>query len=131
MINIKGADDNSASKLGLESLTEEEATLFLKLVKLCKKPQGANIVQQMASETPTTSESSSHNVSASEIESAEASAFSPKASVNTTNNSLSNQGTNEASSFLSACVLDSNLKMQDVEPDCFDQSSDATSQASA
>ena len=62
MVNIKGADDNGA-KLGLDSLTEEEATLFLKLVKLCKtKPQGASVIQQLASETPTTSESSSHDM---------------------------------------------------------------------
>ncbi len=41
MVNIQ-ADDSSSCKQELGNLTEEEALLFLKLVKLCKDPKVAN-----------------------------------------------------------------------------------------
>ena len=56
MINIQ-ADDDSLCKREVESLTEQEATLFLKLVKLCKDPQIASkfAIPEADGATPMTS----------------------------------------------------------------------------
>ena len=45
MINIE-AEETSSTKREVENLSEQEATLFLKLVKLCKNP---NLAQQLMS----------------------------------------------------------------------------------
>jgi hypothetical protein len=80
MINIQ-ADDYSPCKREVESLTEQEATLFLKLVKLCKDPQIARqfTIPEADGATPMTSstlasETSSQNNSYNTMQAATLSA---------------------------------------------------------
>ncbi len=63
LVNIQ-ADDSSSCKEELGNLTEQEALLFLKLVKLCKDPKQVNNFVASAdqgSKEPTTKESSAKN----------------------------------------------------------------------
>lgn len=69
MVNIQ-AEDSSSCKQELGNLTEEEALLFLKLVKLCKDPNAINqfTISESVIREPTTKESSAGDSDTSSVE---------------------------------------------------------------